>query len=476
MNVELKNNFNKLFKHWANENSLNITPLPQSGSNRKYYRISGNSTSAIGVYNKDKKENLAFIKFAKHFYSKDLPVPQVLEEDLKKNVYLIQDLGDKTLFDLLSEEGFDESVEDYYKKALSFLPKFQITAGKNLDYSVCYPRDKFDQQSILWDLNYFKYYFLKLADIQFDEQKLESDFNSFASYLMKADTGYFMYRDFQSRNIMIKDDQLYFIDFQGGRKGALQYDVASLLWSARANIPFDKREVLLEYYLNEVAELSEIDQTEFKEFYDGYVLIRILQTLGAYGYRGFYEKKDHFLKSIPFAIDNLEWLIENEKINIKADELLFALAQIIKSDLRSKFTETESDKLKITITSFSYKQGIPYDSSGNGGGFVFDCRALNNPGRYPEYKMLTGKDENVIRFLEANSNVEKFLDSVKKLIMNSVKKYQERGFTNLMINFGCTGGQHRSVYCAERLANYLNLKPELEVSLIHSELEKRDDL
>lgn len=476
MNTDLENQLNQLFKTWSTENAIKIIPLPKSGSNRTYFRLIGKSASAIAVLNKDQKENKAFISFAKTFFAANLPVPQILAEDLDNNIYLQEDLGDQSLFDLLLKEGYTSKVEDHYKEALSTLPKFQIEAADKIDYSVCYPRDKFDEQSVLWDLNYFKYYFLKLADFQFDEQTLENDFHTLAKYLTEPDTNYFMYRDFQSRNIMIKDNELYFIDFQGGRKGALQYDVASLLWSARANIPFEKREELLEYYLNEVVQYSKINQAEFKEYYYGYVLIRILQTLGAYGFRGFYERKDHFLKSIPYAIDNLEWLIENEKINIKADELLFALAKIVKSDLRSMFTETESDKLKVTITSFSYRQGIPYDSSGNGGGFVFDCRALHNPGRYPEYKMLTGKDENVIRFLEANSNVEKFLDSVKKLVMNSIKKYQERGFTNLMINFGCTGGQHRSVYCAERLANYLNLKPELEVSLIHSELEKRDDL
>jgi hypothetical protein len=285
-----------------------------------------------------------------------------------------------------------------------------------------------------------------------------------------------MYRDFQSRNIMIKDGELYFIDFQGGRKGPLHYDVASLLWSARANVPFAEREELLNFYITELKSYIEINEEEFQSQYYGFVLIRILQTLGAYGYRGFYERKDHFLKSIPFAIDNLEWLIETQKVNIKCDELFFALAQLIKSDLREKFADKKTDQLKISVTSFSYKQGIPYDASGNGGGYVFDCRAIHNPGRYEEYKLLTGKDEEVINFLEGKSDVEKFLKEIWKLILMSVKDYQQRGFKNLMINFGCTGGQHRSVYCAEKTAKYLRTKPDLIVDLKHTELDKRDDL
>ncbi len=476
MNITLQNKLSQLFKSWANENAIKIIPLPQSGSNRKYYRLTGKTATAIAVFNKDKKENKAFITFTKHFFSKGLSVPQILAEDLANNIYLQEDLGDQSLFRLLNENGFIEEVKEYYKESLSILPKFQISAAKNLDYSVCYPRDKFDVQSILWDLNYFKYYFLKLAGVPFHEGKLEEDFKVLAEYLSKVPADFFMYRDFQSRNIMIKDKLLYFIDFQGGRKGALQYDVASLLWSARANIPFDQREELLDYYLSELSKYEKINETEFKEHFYGFVLIRILQTLGAYGYRGFYERKDHFLKSIPFAIENLEWIIENQKVNIKCDELFYTLAQIINSDLREKFTEQPNNMLKITVTSFSYKNGIPADLTGNGGGFVFDCRAINNPGRYDEYKMLTGKDEKVIKFLESNSDTDKFLKAAWKIILMSVKDYKERGFKNLMVNFGCTGGQHRSVYCAEKTVKYLRTKPGIEVNLIHTELDKRDEL
>lgn len=476
MNPSLKENINRLFKSWSTENAITIVPLPQSGSSRKYFRITGKTASAVAALNKDKVENRAFITFAKHFFTKNLPVPQILAEDLNENLYLLEDLGNQTLFDLLNKEGFTNTVKEYYQQALRTLLSFQLEAGKDLDYSVCYPRDKFDEQSILWDLNYFKYYFLKLADIQFDEQKLENDFKVLAKYLSGVNADYFMYRDFQSRNIMIKDNQLYFIDFQGGRKGALQYDVASLLWSARANLTFDQREELLNYYLNELQKDIQVNTDEFIKYYYGFVLVRILQTLGAYGFRGFYERKDHFLKSIPHAIDNLEWLIENQKVTINCDELFFAIAGIINSEIRKKFREEKNDRLKIIITSFSYKQGIPQDTSGNGGGFVFDCRGLNNPGRYDEYKLLTGKDDAVIKFLEEKSDVDKYLKNVWKLILPTVKEYQERGFKNLMINFGCTGGQHRSVYCAEKTAKYFFTKPNLQVDVKHTELKKRDEL
>lgn len=329
MSNTLQENFNRLFKTWCGEELHKITPLKSSGSNRKYFRLIGNSVSAIGVYNQDKKENIAFLTFADHFIEKNLPVPKIYAFDLDKNIYIQEDLGDQTLFNMHMDEGFTDKVKQHYKEALSILPKFQIDAGKDLDYSVCYPRNKFDKQSILWDLNYFKYYFLKLADIQFDEQALENDFHILSKFLLETDTNYFMYRDFQARNIMIKDEQLYFIDFQGGRKGALQYDPASLIWSARANLPFLQRENLLNYYLDELNKRIIINDKEFKKYYYGYVLIRILQTLGAYGFRGFFERKKHFLKSIPFALDNVKWLLENSKLNLECKELFSALKKLI---------------------------------------------------------------------------------------------------------------------------------------------------
>jgi aminoglycoside/choline kinase family phosphotransferase len=477
--IELKQKLTNLFKAWAKEGALQIIPLAQSGSYRKYFRITGNEKTAMGVFNPDKKENTAFISFTKHFNKKGLNVPRLYSHKLKENIYLIEDLGDTTLYSFIEKENKKDSISEktlsIYKDALSHLVRFQLDGGKGLDYSVCYPRDKFDKQSIMWDLNYFKYYFLKLAKIPFDEQKLEDDFNSFTKLLMEADTKYFMYRDFQSRNILINNAQLYFIDYQGGRKGALQYDLASLLFQAKINLTNDIREKLLSHYLIELQKRIKISSKEFKKHYFDYVLIRLLQTLGAYGFRGYFENKSHFLLSIPYALKNLQWLLENNHSPKKLPELNRVLASILENkELKILGIKSSDKKLKVTINSFSYKEGIPKDFSGNGGGFVFDCRSLENPGRYTEYVNSTGLDENVIDFLKDRNDVKDFLSSIYSIVDETIKKYLQRGFKNLMINFGCTGGQHRSVYCAENLARHLNEKFDLSVIVNHTQLSKKD--
>ncbi len=476
---EKKTKLIKLFEKWAGEPHTEFYPLPPSGSDREYFRIKSKSKNAIGVYNPDKKENKAFLTFSKHFKSKGLNVPEIFAQDLRNNIYLEEDLGDTTLFAFLralrKEEEFPQEVIEIYKRVLEELPKFQIVAGKDLDYSVCYPRKKFDRRSMLWDLNYFKYYFLKLAKIPFDEQALERDFNRFIDYLLSVDTKYFLYRDFQSRNVMLFNNRPYFIDYQGGRKGALQYDVASLLYDAKADIPQPVRNELLRHYLNELRKYIDFNQREFIEYYYGYVIIRILQALGAYGYRGFYERKEHFLKSIPYALENLSWLLENIELPVKAPALFDALRKMVKSKSLKKFSDKREYKLKVTVTSFSYKKGIPADKYGNGGGFVFDCRGLLNPGRYEAYKLMNGKDEEIIKFLEEKSDVKKFLRHVYSLVDFTVESYIKRKFTNLMVNFGCTGGQHRSVYCAEAMAKHLQEKFNVVVDLIHTELEAENE-
>ncbi len=463
----------RLFKQWAKEDPIEINRIAESGSYRKYFRIIGEEKTAIGVFNAENIENKAFISFTKHFLKKSLNVPKLFSQNLKENIYLLEDLGDETLFSFALKNKRSD-VKNLYKKAIEQLIKFQVDGSKGLDYSVCYPRKKFDKQSILWDLNYFKYYFLKLAKIPFDEQKLERDFETFAGLLLKADTKYFLYRDFQARNILLHNNELYFIDYQGGKKGALQYDVASLLFQAQINfLPGDRAE-LLNHYLTELQRKIKIKRKNFLKHYYNYVLIRLLQTFGAYGFRGFFENKSYFLKSIPFALNNLNWLIEKKLIPAKLKELkkvLFAIAQ--NAELK-KFRIDTPKKLKVTINSFSYKSGIPVDYSGNGGGFVFDCRVLNNPGRYSEYSKLTGKDIEVAQFLEAKSNVNDFLNSVYDLIDDAVKNYKERNFNNLMVNFGCTGGQHRSVFCAEKLAAHLKLNSDLTIKLNHMKLYKKD--
>jgi aminoglycoside/choline kinase family phosphotransferase len=463
----------RLFKQWANEDPIEINRIAESGSCRKYFRISGEEKTAIGVFNAEDIENKAFISFTKHFLKNSLNVPKLFSQNLKENIYLLEDLGDETLFSFALKNKRSD-VKNLYKKAIEQLIKFQVDGSKGLDYSVCYPRKKFDKQSILWDLNYFKYYFLKLAKIPFDEQKLERDFKTFAGLLLKADTKYFLYRDFQARNILLHNNELYFIDYQGGRKGALQYDVASLLFQAQINfLPVDRAE-LLNHYLTELQRKINIKRKSFLKHYYNYVLIRLLQTYGAYGFRGFFENKSYFLKSIPFALNNLNWLIEKKLIPAKLKELKKILIAIAQNAELKKFKIDTPKKLKVTINSFSYKSGIPVDYSGNGGGFVFDCRVLNNPGRYSEYSKLTGKDIEVAQFLEAKSNVNDFLNSVYDLIDDAVKNYKERKFNNLLVSFGCTGGQHRSVFCAEKVAAHLKLNSDLTIKLNHMKLDKKD--
>ncbi len=472
MNTTEKNEIIELFENQFNEKVELFEMLPPSGSYREYCRLKNSNRSVIGALNSDVKENTAFLSFTNHFQKIGLPVPEVyaVSSDLKK--YLQEDLGDTTLFDFLSttreDEGFSENIVAEYKKVLKELPRIQIRGGKELDYSVCYPRAAFDKQSMMWDLNYFKYYFLKLAKIHFDEQALEDDFQVFTDYLLSADSGFFLYRDFQSRNVMLKDDEVFFIDYQGGRQGALQYDLASLLYDGKADIPQSVRKQLFDFYLNELRKYFTVNEAEFTAYFKGFVLIRIMQAMGAYGFRGFYEKKEHFLKSIPYALKNLEFLLKDVNLPVEIPELLNVLEQLIHSEFLKEIGQEKSN-LTVTVTSFSYKKGLPVDPSGNGGGHVFDCRAINNPGRYPEYKELTGRDLPVQEFLEQKSEIGLFLNAVKILVDQSVKVYLERDFTNLSVSFGCTGGQHRSVYSAEKIATYLQNNYPVNVVLVHRE-------
>ena len=467
-----KNEIIQLFENHFNEKAESVEMLPASGSYREYCRLFSSSKTVIGAFNADIKENTAFLSFSYHFKINDLPVPEVfaVSADLKK--YLLEDLGDITLFDFLSsvreKEGFSENIISEYKKVLKVLPKIQVVAGKDLDYSVCYPRAAFDKTSMMWDLNYFKYYFLKLAKIQFDEQALEDDYQAFCDYLLSADSNYFLYRDFQSRNVMLKNGEVYFIDYQGGRRGALQYDLASLLYDGKADIPQFVRQQLFDFYITELKKYIPVNDTDFTAYFKGFVLIRIMQAMGAYGFRGFYEKKEHFLKSIPFALKNLGILLEDLALPLKLPELLNVLNQLIHSEVLKEIGQTKSN-LTVTVSSFSYKNGYPAENSGNGGGHVFDCRALNNPGRYPEFKNLTGKDLEVQEFLEQKSEIGIFLNAVKIIVDQSVKTYLERNFTNLSISFGCTGGRHRSVYSAEKVAEHLRNNFPVNVVVIHRE-------
>ena len=452
------------------------TALTASGSNRRYYRIESEdkSVSLIGVQGTSREENHAFLYMAELFLEKGLNVPRVLAARDDEMCYVQQDLGNTLLFDYIAEGRktgvFSAPEKEMLRKVVRGLAKFQVIGAEKFDFNQCYPQPEFNLRSILWDLNYFKYCFLKATGLDFQEDKLENEFERLAYILLRSNYSAFMYRDFQSRNVMICKDSNgelvpYFIDFQGGKKGPVYYDVASFLWQAKANFHPDLREELIEEYIDELQKYMPVDRPVFYETLKHFVLFRTMQVLGAYGFRGYFEKKPHFLQSIPFAIDNLRHLLKH------ASEDYPYLIQVLKEMTEMKqFKDVGVRKpLVVRVFSFSYKKGIPADTSGNGGGFVFDCRAINNPGKYERYQFFTGMDEPVISFLEEDGEILPFLEEAYNMVDFSVKRYMDRGFQNLMVSFGCTGGQHRSVYAAEKMATHINEKFGVEVQLIHRE-------
>ncbi|MBR0176896.1 MAG: phosphotransferase [Bacteroidales bacterium] len=444
------------------ETPKDILPIAASGSARKYYRIVTENRSLIGTYSSNIEENEAFLTFCKHFHKLSLNVPEVYAVNEEHSCYLQSDFGDDNLFahvqKALQSGGYGENSIQLFKKALSHLVKFQCLGHHGLDYSKAYPTPSFDRQSILNDLNYFKYYFLKPhEEIDFNETRLDEDFSAFADFVSQAPNDFFMYRDFQSRNIMVKDNDLYFIDFQGGRRGPLNYDVVSLIYQVKAQIPQSLRDELIDYYKTELAQYVNPDEVKFDLYQPYFVYLRLIQVLGAYGFRGLIQKKSHFIESIPYALKELTVWNENHPLT-DYPELHTIISQL--STLNYPLTlnsqlSTPNSKLTVTINSFSFKKGYPNDFSGNGGGFVFDCRALPNPGREPEFKTKTGRDWEVIDYLMAKPQVHVFLDHVKGIIGQSVDNYIERHFSNLMISFGCTGGQHRSVFFAQTIYEWL---------------------
>lgn len=445
------------------------------GSGRKIIRLSGGKVSAIGILYGVREENVAFLEFSKHFRRHGLPVPEIYAEDVTHGAYLEEDLGDTTLFEFLSKNRaggeIAPRVVEAYRKVVAVLPRFQVEAGRDLNYKVCYPCASFDRQSIAWDLNYFKYYFLRLAGIHFNEQALEDDFGRLTDFLLSAPRDYFLYRDCQSRNIMLRNGDPFFVDYQGGRKGALQYDIASLLYDAKADLPPELRQQLLDHYLDRLSGFIELDREAFMRHYYAYVCIRIMQALGAYGFRGFYERKAHFLQSVPYALKNLRWLLHHVQLPVALPTLMDAFRSMLASE-KLQGLSSEAENLVVRIFSFSFHRDLPKDETGNGGGFVFDGRSLPNPGREERFKTLTGKDAPVINYLNQRESVHQFLAGVFSLVDSSVSSYQQRGFRNLMVSFGCTGGQHRSVFLAEQLAKHLRARNGLEVAVRHLELEK----
>ncbi len=445
------------------------------GSGRHIIRLANGKFSAIGILHGVREENAAFLEFSKHFRRHGLPVPEIYIEDLNEGAYLEEDLGDTTLFQFLTKnregENIAPEVVEAYRQAISALPRFQIEAGRDFNYKICYPRESFDRQSIAWDLNYFKYYFLRLADIPFNEQALEDDFERLTSFLLSADRDYFLYRDFQSRNIMLRGSQPYFLDYQGGRKGALHYDIASLLYDGKADLPPELRQQLLDHYLDSLSGFLPIRPEEFMRHYYAYVYVRIMQALGAYGFRGFFERKPHFLQSVPYALKNLRWLLHHIELPIAMPTLMEAFRGMLSSEKLNSI-DSGAENTVVRIYSFSFHQGHPKDESGNGGGFVFDARSLPNPGREERFMKLTGKDAPVMDYLMQQESVHLYLASVTSLVEASLSNYQKRGFRNLMVSFGCTGGQHRSVFLAEQLAKHLRGRSGVDVRVGHLGLEK----
>jgi len=447
-----------------------------SASGRRIIRLAASGNSAIGILYPVREENVAFLEFSRHFRRYGLPVPEIYAEALEHGAYIEEDLGNTTLFEFLSENRDGENVSlkviEAYRKAVAVLPKFQVQAGRALDYSVAYPRASFDEQSIAWDLNYFKYYFLRLAGISFNEQALEDDFHHLTQLLLEADREYFLYRDFQSRNIMLRDGEPWFLDYQGGRRGALQYDIASLLFDAKADLPPKVRQELLDSYLDALSESVPLDRAAFTRLFYPFVYVRIMQALGAYGFRGFYERKPLFLQSVPYALKNVRWLLNHVELPIPVPALTAAFREMLSSDKLMNVEASERSALVVRVFSFSFHRGgPPQDDSGHGGGFVFDARSLPNPGREPRFKALTGGDAPVIEYLSQQESVRQYLANVRSLVDASVDNYRSRGFRSLIVAFGCTGGQHRSVYLANQLAEHLRSKG-VDVALRHLELEK----
>lgn len=456
------------------------TPVAADGSQRRLIRMFGVSgETAIAVHGPDPEENRAFLSFTCAFRGLGLPVPEILGVDEAEGVYLESDLGDVTLFRALTEarqgarEAFPAAILPAYRRTLELLTRFQVEGGKAVDFSAAYPRAAFDRPSMRWDLDYFKYHFLKLAHVRFNEDRLERDFDRLVGFLLEADASHFLYRDFQSRNVMLVSDEPWFIDYQGGRRGALPYDVASLLYDAKAEIPDAVREALLDHYLDALSERLEVDRDRFRTEYRGFVLIRIMQAMGAYGYRGFYERKAHFLRSVPPAVANLSHILAARLLPLDLPELTAVFERIVSCAALREAPESRIAPLVVTVGSFAYARGLPDDPNGHGGGFVFDCRAIPNPGQSKDFAPLCGLDPDVAAFLDAQAATPEFLAHSLALVEAQVRAYLHRGFTSLAVHFGCTGGQHRSPYFAERLARGLRERfPSVSVVVTHRERDR----
>lgn len=465
MDDAIKKRVADLFLEHTGKEPIEIEALPRSGSDRCYYRLSNGTNTAIGAFNADVSENEAFFSFSKTFLEAGVNVPEIYRIDASRTIYLQQDLGRTSLFDVIKNN--DGSKIEALRKTLAALPLIQVRAAEKLDFDKCYPRKAFDKRSILWDLNYFKYEFLKIASIPFDENRLEDDFERLANHLTSEEMPFFMYRDFQSRNVMWLNDAPYFIDYQGGRKGPLQYDVASLLYSPKTAVSDAEHRDLLELYKTELSKLIALP-SNFDEEYYLISILRLVQALGAYGFRGIIENKPNFKTSIPKAIANLNTILQDHRPKLALPELFSVIEKMGASNWSTPFVASP-EKLTVRITSFSYKKRLPIDPSENGGGFMIDCRGIPNPGRLKEFRNMSGLDQAVIDYLEQYPEVADFLESVKRMLAIPIADYIARGFRHLCINFGCTGGQHRSVYNAQKVADWISKNYPVNVVLIHQE-------
>ena len=451
-----------LFRGHYGRNHQYVRPLTGSASNRQYFRLGDDQSSCIGVIGVNPDENRAFIAMAAHFRLKGIPVPEVYAASDDAVAYIQEDVGDVALFGMIGSEASEEIL----CRTIRCLPDIQFKGAEDFDFSICHPIRKFDRRLVLFDLNYFKYCFLKPSGLEFDENRLQDDFERLADDLTSVDADTFMYRDFQARNVMLKDSNPCFIDFQGGMQGPIYYDVASFIWHARAGYSQELKMKMLDAYLDALSAYVSIGREEFIDTLRLFVLFRTMQVLGAYGFRGLVEQKAAFVVNIPEALASLASQLEAPFESYPyLDSVLRRLAAL------PRFARAQQDgKLEVKVYSFSFKKGIPQDLSGNGGGYVFDCRSIHNPGRYEPYKKLTGRDKPVIDFLEEDGEITGFLEHVYGVVDPHVETFSSRGFTSLMVSFGCTGGQHRSVYCAEHLAHHLADKyPHVRVRLIHRE-------
>lgn len=474
-----------LSMRYAGDEAESAVRLTAAGSNRVYYRLTlADGRTVVGVEGTNANENRAFLTIGRHLRAAGLPVPEIMAVSDNGMCYLLQDLGDDSLFGLMDsarESGqYSAKQAGLLEKVMRLLPDIQVRGGDGMDYSVCFPCESFDRRSIFWDLNYFKYSFLKATGLEFHEARLEDDFEKLASVLL-VDAPYdtFMYRDFQARNVMVKDGEPWFIDFQGGRRGPVEYDVASFLWQARAAYPSELKNHLIDTYIESLSRYRKVDVNGFRKVLMHFVLFRTLQVLGAYGFRGYFERKQHFIQSIPSAIGNLRDLLDAGVGEQEYPYLVEVLRGLVQLPQFTPASVHADGRLTVRVMSFSYRKGgIPGDNSGNGGGFVFDCRAMHNPGRYEQYKGITGADAPVIEFLEAQGEVQQYLEHVYGLVDPAVENYVERGFLNLMVAFGCTGGQHRSLYCANHLAEHLKQKygGKIHIVLEHREQKIRKEL